>query len=50
MANGEKLEFAALADHSRAPRPFDYVWLPSEADEPDIMRPARPYGAESVSA
>ena len=49
MANGEKLEFAALADHSRAPLTFDYVWLPSEADEPDIMRPARPYGAEPVS-
>ena len=32
MANGEKLEFAALADHSRAPRTFDYVWLPSEAE------------------
>ena len=40
MANGEKLEFAALADHSRAPLTFDYVWLPSEADEPDIMRRA----------
>ena len=40
MANGEKLEFAALADHSRAPLTFDYVWLPSEADEPDIKRRA----------
>ena len=40
VANGEKLEFAALADHSRAPRTFDYVWLPSEADEPDVKRRA----------
>ena len=40
MANGEKLEFAALADHSGAPRTFDYVWLPGEADEPDVKRRA----------
>ena len=37
-SSGEKLKFAALGETRDAPAVFDYVWLPSPADEPSTPR------------